>query len=70
MAALETLEFEFRLLQPMRLSALVFGASIRITDAAGTLIVIAGLVLATWPAKSRRAGFIPPPRMREGEAAG
>ena len=48
----------FHLLNPIfgiALSALVFGAPIRITDAAGTLIVIAGLALATWPAKARAA---------------
>jgi drug/metabolite transporter (DMT)-like permease len=48
----------FHLLNPIfgiALSALVFGTSIRITDAAGTLIVIAGLALVTWPAKARAA---------------
>ncbi len=48
----------FHLLNPIfgiALSALVFGTSIRITDAVGTLIVIAGLALATWPVKARAA---------------
>jgi len=45
----------FHLLNPVFgvvLSALVFGTAIRGTDVAGTLIVIAGLALATWPGKA------------------
>lgn len=46
----------FHLLNPIFgivLSALVFGTAIRGTDAAGTLIVIAGLALTTWPGQAR-----------------
>lgn len=48
----------FHLLNPIFgifLSALVFGATVLVTDMTGTLIVVAGLALVCWPERKNRA---------------
>lgn len=48
----------FHLLNPVFgivLSALVFGTALRGSDVLGTLVVVAGLALATWPRKTNEA---------------